>query len=142
MKLFQSLIAIGALLVIAGCASHAHLLDKSSAPLFLKGEFSHENEHRLVLESSGHRYEAVGFEIRSSQNWTELRKRYYGTNPRHWDRITSGLDTDHKIYTAEPVLKAQDGSELSCRLAWQNGQATTGVCTDNMGNEYSIIFEL
>lgn len=142
MKPSKSLIAIGAALAIAGCASHTHLLDKSSAPLFLKGEFSHENKHRLVLESSGRRYEAVGFEIRSSQNWTELRKRYYGTNPKHWDQITSGLDTDHKIYEATPVLKAQDGSELSCRLVWQSGHSTTGVCIDNTGNEYSIRFEL
>ncbi len=141
MKFSRCFLAMVAVLMMAGCASSTHLLDKGSAPLFLKGTFFHGNENRLVLESSEHHYEAVGFEVQSSQNWTELRKRYYGSNPKHWDRITSGLDTQHKTYTAEPVLKAQDGSELSCRLAWQSLQSPIGMCTDQTGEEYSIRFE-
>jgi len=141
MKLAESLITMGAVLAVAGCASHSHLLDKNSAQLFLKGEFLHGHGNRLVLESSENRYEATGFKVRSSQNLSELRKRYYGSDPKHWDRITSGLDNEHKTYGAEPVLKAKDGSELSCRLAWQSGQSPRGLCFDRTGKEYSIRFE-
>ena len=141
MKPPASLIAAGAILAIAGCASHTHLLGKGSSPQFLTGEFSHERESRLVLVSSERQYEAHGFEVRSSQNLAELRKRYYISSPKHWDRITSGLDTEHKTYAAEPVLKAGDGSELSCRVAWQSGQAPAGVCVDKAGREYPLRFE-
>ncbi len=141
MKPRRTLITVSAMLAMAGCASHIHLLDKSSAPSFLEGEFCHEDEPRLVLVSSERRYEAHGFEVRSSQNLAELRKRYYGSSPKHWDRITSGLDTEHKTYAAEPVLKARDGSELSCHVAWQSGQAPAGLCVDRAGREYPLRFE-
>ena len=94
-----------------------------------------------MLEAPDRRYEAIGFDVRTSQDLSELHKRYAGTNPKHWDRITSGLDTEHKIYAAEPVLKAADGAELSCRLAWQSGHPPAGVCLDKAGQVYSIRFE-
>jgi hypothetical protein len=141
MKFCTSVIAIFALSALAGCASHTHELDRLSAAPLIKGEFAHEPGTRLTLEAPGRRYEATGFAVRTSQDLSELRKRYAGTNPKHWDRITSGLDNEHKTYAAEPVLKAQDGAELSCRLAWQSGGTPAGICVDPAGVEYSIRFE-
>jgi len=63
------------------------------------------------------------------------------SEPKHWDRITSGLDKDHESYSAEAKPKAPDGSELSCRLAWPSGKNPQGICQDKVGKEYVVRFD-
>lgn len=135
------IVVAGALLVLGGCAPHSHLLVQGSAPELLKGELVHERPSRLVLESADRRYIAEGFEVRHHQNLAVLHKRYRMSEPKHWDRITSGLDKDHESYSAEARPKAQDGTELNCRLAWPSGKNPQGMCQDKSGKEYAVRFE-
>jgi hypothetical protein len=131
----------GTSLILGGCASHSHFLVQGAAPELLKGEFVHEQPSRLILESSEQKYIAEGFEVRRHQNLAELHKRYRMSEPKHWDRITSGLDKDHESYSAEARPKAQDGTELNCRLAWPSGKNPQGTCQDKTGKEYVVRFE-
>lgn len=132
-----------AVLVLTGCGAHVHQLVKEDNTQFASGELVHDRgeANRLVLVASGRSYEASGFVVERHTNLAELRKRYYGVNPKHWQRIMSGLDTDHVTYTAETVAKSADGQEISCRLMWGAGGNPAGVCTDQAGVELPIRFE-
>lgn len=127
-------------LVLGGCASHSHTLDLGSAPAFLNGELIHAQPSRLVLESDERKYVAEGFEVRRHRNLAELHKRYRMSEPKHWTRISSGLDRDHESFSAEPKPKASNGEELTCRLAWRNDSRPQGICIDSAGKEYAISF--
>lgn len=141
MAINNRLVIMVTAITVAGCSAGSHMLTRDSAPQFIKGEFTHGQTNRLVLESADRRYEAIDFEVRSYQDWAELRKRYYGVEPKHWDRIFSGLDSEHKSYSAQPVLKAADGTELSCRLVWQFGSAPSGICIGSDNKKYSVNFD-
>lgn len=132
-----------AILLLAGCASPAHLLAKEDNAQFIAGELVHDRgeNNRLVLEALNRRYEARGFAVERQTNSAELRKRYYGVNPKHWERIFAGLDTDHVTYFIETIAKSTEGHELSCRLAWKSGGKPAGVCTDQAGAEFPVRFE-
>lgn len=132
-----------AVLVLTGCGAHVHQLVKGDNAQFVRGQLVHYRgeANRLVLEASGRRYEAHGFAVERNTNLAELRKRYYGVNPKHWERIFSGLDTDHVTYTAETVAKSADGQEVSCRLMWRAGAKPAGVCTDQAGAAFPVRFE-
>lgn len=130
---------ICALLLVGGCASHSHRLDPAGSSL-LRGEFLHGSENRMVVESADRRYVADGFEVRRETHLAELQRRYQGRDPKHWSRIFAGLDTDHETYSAEPLLKAQDGAELACRLAWSAGQQPGGTCLDATGRKHDLRF--
>lgn len=140
--MFKTLVLVaGASLVLGGCASHSHMLGQGSAPELLKGVLVHDRPSRLVLESSERKYVAEGFEVRRHENLAELHKRYRMSEPKHWDRITSGLDKNHESYSAEAKPKAQDGTELNCRLAWASGKKPEGICQDKAGKEYAVRFD-
>ena len=140
--MFKSLVfGGGALLILGGCATHSHSLTESASPGLLKGELVHLQPSRLVLESGERKYVAEGFEVQRHKNLAELQKRYRMSQPKHWDRITSGFDKTHEVYSAEPVPKAQDGTELSCRLTWKSGSAPQGICQDQAGKEYQVRFD-
>lgn len=128
-------------LVLGGCASHSHMLAQGSAPAFLNGELIHVQPSRLVLGYGERKYVAEGFEVRRHRNLAELHKRYHMSEPRHWDRISSGLDRDHESFSAEPKPKAANGEELTCRLAWRNDSSPQGICVDGAGNEFPIRFK-
>jgi hypothetical protein len=139
--MFKKLVLVAsASLIVVGCASHSHTLSESSAPEFLKGELIHVQPSRLVLESKERKYVAEGFEVRRHQNLAELHKRYRMSEPKHWDRISSGLDRDHESFSAEPKPRASNGEELTCRLAWRNATRPQGMCIDSAGKEYAISF--
>ena len=138
-KLF--LLITSAMLGIAGCASHSHMLGQGSAPELLNGELNHIQPSRLVLESKERKYVAEGFEVLRHRNLAELSKRYRMTNPKHWDRIFAGHDTEHENYSAEVKLKAPDNSELNCRLAWLSVKNPSGVCYVKDGKEYIVRFD-
>jgi hypothetical protein len=140
--MFKSLVfGGGALLILGGCATHSHSLTESASPGLLKGELVHLQPSRLVLESGERKYVAEGFEVQRHKNLAELQKRYRMSQPKHWDRITSGLDKDHESYSAVANPKAQDGSELTCRLAWRAVQTPQGICQDKAGKEYTLKFD-
>ena len=140
--MFKSFVFVaGISLVIGGCASHSYSLAEGATSGFLKGELVHLQPSRLVLESGERKYVAEGFEVQRHQNLAELHKRYRMSEPKHWDRITSGLDKDHESYSAVANPKAQDGSELTCRLAWRAVQTPQGICQDKAGKEYVLKFD-
>jgi len=132
-----------AFLLLAGCASQTHLLVKEGNAPFFGGELVHDRGegNRLVLEAPNRRYEAHGFVVERHTSLAALRKRYYGVNPKHWDRIFAGLDTDHVTYSIETIAKSAEGHEISCRLMWGGGTKPAGVCADQAGVELSVYFE-
>lgn len=135
----RSLVAIvSASLAMGGC-SHSHLLLPDGT--MLKGELVHGSQDRLVLESAERRYVADNFQIDRHSNLADLQDRYQIGDPKHWGRIVSGLDRDHESYSAEPTLRAPDGAELSCRLAWSSGKSPQGVCVDKDGKEHQVRFD-
>lgn len=131
-----------AILLLTGCASPVHQVVKEDDGPFIVGELIHDRgeNNRLVLETSNRRYEARGFVVERQTNLAELRKRYYGVNPKHWKRIFSGLDTDHVIYSIETIAKSAEGQELSCSLMWKSRVKPAGVCTDKAGTEFPVRF--
>lgn len=132
-----------AILLLAGCASPTHLLVKENNAPFVGGELVHDRgeNNRLVLEAPNRRYEARGFVVERQRNLAELRKRYYGVNPNHWNRIFSGLDTDHVTYSVETIAISAEGDKVSCRLAWGGSAKPAGVCTDQAGAAFQVRFE-
>ena len=141
MKTFY--LGILAILWLTGCAGPTHLLVKEGSAPFVTGELVHDRGevNLLVLEAPDRRYEARGFVVDRQTNLAELRKRYHGSNPKHWNRIFSGQDTDHVVYSVETTAKSADGHEVSCRLMWKFGVKPAGVCTDQAGAAFPIRFE-
>lgn len=131
------------ILLLTGCASHVHQLVMQGSAPFISGELVHTDGdgNRLVLQTPNRRYEARGFVVESQTNLAALRKRYYGVNPKHWERIFSGLDTDHVTYSIETIAKSAEGHEVSCRLMWGGGAKPAGVCTDQAGAAFQVRFE-
>lgn len=131
------------ILLLTGCASPVHQVVKEDDGPFIVGELIHDRgeSNRLVLETSNRRYEARGFFVDRQTNLAELRKRYYGVNPKHWKRILSGLDTDHVIYSIETIAKSAEGQELSCSLMWESRAKPAGVCTDQTGAAFPVHFD-
>ncbi len=141
MKTFY--LSILAIFLLAGCASQTHLLVKEDNAPFFGGELVHDRGegNRLVLEAPNRRYETRGFVVERQTNLAALRKRYYGVNPKHWERIFAGLDTDHVVYSVETIAISAEGHEVSCQLIWGGGAKPAGVCTDQAGTAFPIRFE-
>lgn len=131
------------ILLLTGCASPAHLLVKEDSAPFIDGELIHDQGegNRLVLETPNRRYEARGFAVARQTNLAELRKRYYVSNRKHWERIFAGLDTDHVTYSIETIAKSAEGHEVSCHLMWKSGAKPEGVCTDQAGTTFPVRFK-
>ena len=125
-------------LSLAGCAGHSHRLASSDGLEGIVGSFSHEGNQKptMVLELDGVRFEGSGFEIKRGQNLTELR-RMFG-HGKHYDQITSGMDTDHLIYSATPELRSSNGETIRCVLAWKSGQGPSGTCVAFDGKRISV----
>jgi hypothetical protein len=136
-----------AVLWMTGCANpaHVHQMVRSDGKSFTAGELIHDHErgkdNHLVLEMSNRRYEAHGFAVERHLHLGELRKRYYFSNPKRWDRIFSGLDNSHVTYCAETTAKSDDGQGLSCSLIWKFGAKPAGFCTDQAGAAFPVNFE-
>lgn len=139
-KYYLGLLAI---LMLTGCGAHVHQLVKGDSTQLVGGELVHDREedNRLVLKVLDRSYEARGFVVDRRTHLAELRKRYQGVNPKHWNRIFAGLDTDHVTYSVETIAKSTDGHEVSCRLVWGGGAKPAGVCTDQAGTEIPVHFE-
>jgi len=131
------------ILLLTGCTGHVHQMVKEGSAPFIGGELVDDRgeDNRLVLEMSNRRYEARGFVVERQTNLAALRKRYYGVNSKHWDRIFAGLDTDHVVYSVETIAISADRHEVSCRLIWTSGAKPSGVCADQTGTEFPVRFE-
>ncbi len=136
-------LSILAILLLIGCASPAHLLVRGGDAPFVDGELVHGRGegNRLVLVASNRRYEARGFIVERQTNMAALRKRYFFANPKHWEQIFAGLDTDHVTYSVETIAKSADGDEISCSLVWGGGAKPSGVCTDQAEAAFPVRFE-
>jgi len=114
---------------LGGCTGHIHSLiqDQSDRDIAV-GTFRHEGPEgaAMVLEFRGVRFEAQGFAIERNQNLAELRQRH--GSGRHYDQIFSGIDTDHYLYSAQPVLRAANGATLRCSAIWRVGGSPSGHC--------------
>ncbi|MDO8263672.1 MAG: hypothetical protein Q7T21_10670 [Gallionella sp.] len=141
MKIFY--LNILAILLLTGCAGHVHQMVREDDVPFIGGELVHDRGegNRLILETPDRRYEARSFVVERQTNLAALRKRYYGVNPKHWDRIFAGLDTDHVVYVIETIAISTEGHEVSCRLMWISGVKPAGVCTDQAGTAFPVRFE-
>ena len=130
-------------LLLTGCTGHVHQMIKEDSTPFIGGELIHDHgeDNRLVLKMSNRRYESRGFAVERHTNLDTLRKRYYGVNPKHWERIFAGLDTDHVVYSIETIAKSAEGDEVPCHLIWLSGAKPSGVCTDQAGIEFSVHFK-
>lgn len=132
---------IGIALLIGGCVPHLHSLKPGASSSLLAGEFHHGPPNRLVLRTAERRYVAEGFTVKRHMNWNELRKTYQGSDPKHWDRIVAGHDKDHETLSAEVTVRAADGGEMICRLAWPSGALPRGSCLGQDGKESAVNFE-
>lgn len=136
-----------AVLWLTGCANpaHVHQMVGKDGGAFTAGELVHDHvrgkNNHLVLEMSNRRYEAHGFAVERHLHLGELRKRYYFSNPKRWDRIFSGLDTSHMTYCVEAIARSAEGHELSCSLIWKFGARPAGFCTDQSGTALPVNFE-
>ncbi|TXT21730.1 MAG: hypothetical protein FD134_2607 [Gallionellaceae bacterium] len=132
-----------AAVLVTGCAGPVHMLVKEDGTPFIGGNLAHDRgmDNRLVLEATSRRYEARGFVVERQTNLAELRKRYYGVDPKHWDRIFAGLDAGHVVYSLETVARSAEGQEISCRLMWSGAAKPAGVCTDRAGAAFPVRFE-
>lgn len=141
MKLLELASACLAAFALVGCGSHTHSFIAEDSDRDIKlGTFRHEgpDEPAMMLEFAGKRFEAKGFPINRKQNLAELKRRY---DPKHYDRIFSGLDTDHYIYSAEPLLRAVEGATLRCVMAWRAGSSPAGACVTDDGTRIYVRFE-
>ncbi|MDZ4255648.1 MAG: hypothetical protein U1A72_24025 [Sulfuritalea sp.] len=93
----------------------------------------------MILEFEGKRFEARGFVIRRNQNLEELRQRF-GTG-KHYDRIFSGLDTDHYVYSANPELRDENGATIGCSLMWLAAESPIGSCTSANRRSIEVKFK-
>ena len=114
---------------LGGCAGHSHSLVQDPSDLGITvGTFRHEGPEgaSMVVEYRGTRFEARGFTIERNQNLAELRRRY--DSGKHYNRIFSGTDTDHYLYSAQPVLRADNGVALQCSAVWRAAASPAGYC--------------
>jgi len=129
-------------LILAGCTGHTHSLirDESDQDITV-GTFRHEGAEgaSMALEFRGTRFEASGFAIQRNQNLAELRRKYYPG--KHYDRIFSGLDSDHYLYSAQPELRSSSGATLRCTALWRSGASPTGHCVTAEGAHVNFRFE-
>lgn len=141
MKRIHLFAAIGVSALLSACATHSHSLVEGGSPGFLRGEFWHNGDTRLVLETTTERYVADGFKIERHQNLAELSRRYRGSNPKHWHQIIARQDKDHETLSADIVAVGSDGARLECRFAWSAKSAPAGHCRDTFGRELTVRFE-
>jgi len=136
--LANGFVAFLIVLSLGGCAGHSHRLASSDGLEGIVGSFSHEGNQKptMVLELDGVRFEGSGFEIKRGQNLTELR-RMFGPG-KHYDQLTSGMDTDHLIYSVTPELRSSNGETIHCVLAWKSGQGPSGACVAFGGKRISV----
>lgn len=132
-----------AILLLTSCTGHVHKIVKEDSKPFVGGELAHDQgkDNFLMLETPQRRYVAHSFSFDRDTNLAELRKRYYGVNPKHWERIFSGLDTEHMVSSFETTARSADGHEITCFLAWKSGAKPKGVCTDQAGTQFPVRFE-
>ncbi len=143
MRLRSAVSACLATLALAGCIGHTHsLIQGESDREITVGTFRHEGPEgsMMALEFRGIRFEARGFAIERNQNLAELKRRY-GIDRKHWDRIFSGMDTDHYVYAAQPELHAGNGATLRCSAVWRSGGSPAGECVTTDGLHVNFRFE-
>ena len=142
MKKALAISAYLVILVLPGCAGHTHrLVPEDSDRDLTVGTFRHAGPDgtAMVLEFGGTRFEARGFAIQRNQNLAELRKKYYPS--RHYDQIFSGTDTDHYVYSAQPVLRAGNAVTLRCFAVWRANDSPAGHCLTTEGLHINFHFD-
>lgn len=142
MKTFTTVAACLSVSALVGCGGHTHnLVVNENKTVITAGKFLHERTEgpAMVLEFQGESFEARDFVIRRKQDLVDLR-RQYGSS-RHYDRIFSGLDSDHYVYSAEPMLRSKNGAVLQCAAVWRAGGLPAGYCLTTTGNRVNFQFE-
>jgi hypothetical protein len=124
-------------LVLAAC-SETIMLTKPGGEAVATGtlKFRPNPPHWLTVTLNGKTYEG---EVASKkvENQAELFKRF-GSDSRHYQRIFSGLDTDHNVYQHKGILKSSDGATLTCEYLSSRERGTFGACEDGKGQAYDV----
>lgn len=141
MKIFY--LGILAILLLTGCAGPIHQMANEGNTPFISGELIHDRgkNNRLVLKTSNRHYEANGFVVEHRTDLAALRKRYFISNRKHWDRIFAGLDAGHEVFSIETIAISTEGDEVSCHLIWASLTKPAGVCTDQAGATFPMRFK-
>jgi len=127
---------------LLGCGARTHnLVTEESSGAITMGTFRHEGlgDTAMVLKFEGQSFKASGFVIKRKQDLADL-KRQFGPS-KHYDQIFSGLDTDHFVYSAEPLLRAGNGVTLRCFAIWRAGGSPAGHCVTVEGTHIYFRFE-
>ena len=135
-------LCIISLLMLTGCASHVHQLVPVNNEPFISGELVHDagKNNRLIIGTQSQQFESVGFAVEKQTNFAELRKRLMTTNRKHWERIASGLDTNHATYLIDTDVVSKSSEKMTCHLIWGESNKPAGHCTNQSGNSISIRF--
>lgn len=140
--LFARIMFVLSAVALAGCAGQTRsLIPEDSDPFLTTGLFKHDGlvGEFMLLEFESKRFEARSFAIQRNQSLNELRRRF--GSGKHYDRIESGVDTDHYEYSAQPELHAADGTTLQCRMTWQMNISPKGYCVTTAGVRLYFRFE-
>lgn len=142
MKRILVVTAVLAASLLAGCAGHTHSLRPNDVSGIQAGTFTHEGADApmMTLTHNGTRFEARGFAIERSQDFDELKRRL-GASSQHYRRIVSGIDRDHLLFAANPVLQAANGATMRCSLSWRTFQAPAGECVSADGGSADLRFQ-
>jgi hypothetical protein len=124
-------------LALTACSTTV-LLSKPGGETVATGtlEFRPNPPHRLTITLDGKAYEG-DVDSKKLDNRAELRKRFY-SDSKHYQRIFSGLDTDHDIYQYKGILKAPDGATLTCEYLSSRKRGLLGACEDGKGQIYEV----
>lgn len=126
-------------LLTAGCASHEHKFSATDSAKMVSGILIHggvASQDRLSIEISGKQFEGE-LSIKKQLNWEKIH-RIYGSDSRHWARISSGLDKDHDVSVGTANVTSTDGEMMECILVWTNSDRPGGECINRAGESLSL----
>jgi hypothetical protein len=130
------------ILLITGCASHEHKMSQPHPTNMVTGKMVHGNSSlpdQLIVEMAGKHFEG-NLEIKKYVDWKNVRKTY-GSDTKHWHKITSGLDKDHHISVGRAEIKSSDGDAMQCKAIWSRSDRPEGKCINQAGKSLDLSFE-
>ena len=125
------------LLALTAC-SETVMLSKPGGEAVATGtlKFHLNPPDRLTVTLNGKSY-AGDVDRKEVDNLAELRKRY-GANSKRYQEISEGLlHATYHVHHYTGVLKAADGSTLTCDYLSSDG-GKLGTCDDDKGQVYEV----
>lgn len=129
-------------LLITSCASHEHKTSSAGLNNVVSAKMLHggtSSPDQLIVEMAGKRFEGK-LDIKKYVDWENVRKAY-GSDSKHWQRITSSLDKDHHTSVGRAEIKSANGETMQCKLMWTRSDSPEGECIDQAGKSLELRFE-